>query len=134
MAEYTGSTLYLLWNGTQIDAHYRNFAPTEAAAVVDGSAGSDTHNTYYNTLIDGNASLEMVAQDGTDGTALWAALAPSTEGTLEWGPEGTAVGDPRHHVNAVLTTRNPSYGYADITIWNIEWQFSDSDGPTHTVY
>ena len=109
MAEYTGSGLYLLWNGTSIDAHYRTFSPSEEGDTVDASAGADTHRTYLMTLLDGSASLEMVAQDGTAGTALWAALAPTAPGgspaTLEWGPEGTAVGEPRYHVQVTRLCR-----------------------------
>ena len=134
MAEYTGSSLYLLWNGTEIDAHYRSFNPSEEADTEDASAGSDTHRTYLTTLIDGGASLTMVAQSGTVGTALWDALAPTTSGTLEWGPEGTASGAPRRYVTAVLTSRDESIEYDGVVEWNIEWQYSDSNGPTYTTY
>ena len=135
MAEYTGKDLYLLWKGTSIDAHYRTFSPTEEGDTVDASAGADTHRTYLMTLLDGNASCTMVMQDGTAGTALWAAIAPSTTaGTLEWGPEGTASGAPRYHVQALLTTRNPSYTYDGVTEVSLEWSYTDSDGPTFTTY
>lgn len=135
MAEYTGSGLYLLWKGTQIDAHYRTFDPSETGAPVDASAGSDTHRVYLNTLLDGAASAEFVAQNGTAGTALWDALAPGgVAGTLEWGPEGTAVGLRRAFVTAILTTRTETFPYDGVITIAIEWQYSDSDGPTFTVY
>lgn len=134
MAEYVGKSLYLLWNGTDLSNHFRSFNPSEAADVEDGSAGSDTHRVYYPTLIDGNASAEFVAQDGTAGTALWAAIAPNTSGTLEWGPEGTAAGKPRKYVTAYLTTRDEDIAYDGIVVWNIEWQYSDADGPTNGTY
>lgn len=134
MAEYVGKSLYLLWNGTDLSAHFRSFNPSESADVEDGSAGSDTHRIYYTTLIDGNASAEFVAQSGTAGTVLWNALAPNTEGTLEWGPEGTAASSPRRYVNAVLTMRDEDIAYDGIVVWNIEWQYSAASGPTYTTY
>lgn len=135
MAEYTGSGLYLLWEGTQLDTHYRTFEASETGAPVDASAGADTHRVKLNTLLDGAASAEFVAQNGTAGTALWDALAPGgAAGTLEWGPEGTAVGAQRVHVDAILTNRSRTFPYDGVVTISIEWEYSDADGPTYTAY
>lgn len=135
MAEYTGSALYLLWKGIALEADYRTFTPNEAYDTEDGSAGSDTHRIKYATLADGAASAEFVAQAGTAGTAQWDAIAPGpTAGSLEWGPEGTAVGNRRSHVQAILTSREETVAYDGVTTWAVEWEYSDADGPTHTAY
>lgn len=122
MAEYTGKNLYLLWSGTAINSDYRSFSPSETIGTVDASAGSDAAVTKLTTLKDGSASLDMVAPAG--GTALWAGFEPGTEGTLEWGAEGTATGKPRNYVNAIVTGRDDSHTYNDIVTWSISWEYS----------
>lgn len=132
MAEYTGKNLYLLWNGTPIQAHYRSFSPSEEIGTEDASAGSDAAVTRLTTLKDGSASLTMVGQDGTAGTALIAAFAVGTEGTLEWGPYGTATGAHRRWVNAILTSFEDSHEYAGVAEWGVEWEYSGA--VTYTTY
>lgn len=134
MAEYVGKSLWLLFGGVRYDAHYRSFKPSEEAGMVDGSAGSDTYDVYYATRSKGTASAEFVAQDGTAGTAMWAALAPNTTGTLEWAPEGSAVGRPRRYVTAVITKREENLKYDDVNMWTVEWAYNNPTGPTYTAY
>ena len=133
MTAYTGKNLYLAWTGTAIDGDYRSFDPSEEMGTDDASAGSDAAVTRKTTLKDGSASLTMRSVSGTAGTALWiTTLAVGTEGTLEWGPEGTASNSRRSHVNAILTSKSESNAYANVVEWSVDWEFSGE--VTHTTY
>ena len=122
MAGTTGSALYLLWDGTELDTDYRSFSESEEIGMVDQSAGADTARTYLTELKDGTASATIVIQAAD--TTTWGTLVPGTEGTLEWGVEGTASTKPRSYVNAIVKCREKSMEYADLVVGDIEWQFS----------
>jgi hypothetical protein len=133
MTAYTGRSLYLLWKGQSIAADYRPFEPSEEIKVEDASAGADIPTTYLTTLTDGKASLTMRSIAGTAGTALWIThFALGNEGTLEWGPQGTATGMKRSYVNAIVLNKSDVEEYAGVTEWKVEWQYSGAI--THTVY
>lgn len=133
MAEFVfGSAGYIKFGTTVLSQDARNFEPEEEIGIVDGSAGNDTSRTYLTTLLDGKATLELVAQLG--GTALWAALKPGTSGTLEWGEEGTAVGKPKHTVVAKVQRRRRQYPYEGVAMINADLQFSDATGPVDGTY
>lgn len=123
----------MLWKGNSIASNYRSFEPAEEIKVEPASAGSDVPETYLTTLTDGKASLTMRSISGTAGTALWIThFALGNEGTLEWGPQGTATGSLRSYVNAILLSKTPTEEYAGVTEWKVEWQYSGVI--THTVY
>ena len=130
MAGITGTALYLAFDGTVLDTDYRSFGPSEEMGIVDQSAGADTARTYLTTLTDGTASSPIVLQSAD--TTTWGACALGTEGTLEWGEEGTTAGNPRHHVNAIVTGRSKDISYADVVIATIAWQYSGA--VTDTTY
>lgn len=123
MVEYVGGTAgFLKFGSTVLSADFRNFDSEEEAGLADASAGNDANRSYLVTLKDGKATIELVAQAG--GTALWAALAAGTRGTLEWGDEGTAVGKPRHTVEAVVQKRSRQIPYDDIVVYSADFQYS----------
>lgn len=122
MAGITGKNLYLAFGGTVLDTDYRAFNLSEEIGTVDQSAGSDTARTYLTTLEDGTAGATIVIQSAD--TSTWGAVDKGTEGTLEWGEEGTAATKPRHYVNAIVTGRDKAIEYADLVVADITWQFS----------
>lgn len=130
MAEFSGEALYLKFGSTVLSADFRTFNPTESADLLDASAGADVARIYKKRLEDGSASLSMLGQ--ALGTALWDALAPGTEGTLEWGEEGTTAGNPRHYVVALVSSRDKNIPYDGLVEFNAEFQFSGV--LTDTVY
>jgi hypothetical protein len=133
MAEYTGSALYLAFKGTSVASDYRDYANSEEIGTTDASAGADASRTFLTTLTDGTATLSLVDQTGgTATTAPYNLMAPGAEGTLEWGPEGTASNAPRHYVNAIVTNRNRSFPYADVVVLDISFQYSGD--VTDTAY
>lgn len=135
MTAYTGANLYLAFTGVTIQSDYRSFEPSGEIGTEDASAGSDAGITRLTTLEDGTASLTMRSISGTAGTALWVTtFAVGNEGTLEWGPEGTATNNRRSYVNAIVKTKSETLAYAGVSEWNVTWEYSDVSGPTHTTY
>ena len=135
MAEYTGGALYLTFGSTVLSAEYRKFTADENIGLKDASAGGDTARTYLTELTDGKATYEATDQTGTTaigGSAIWAALAKGTSGSLNWAPEGTATGKPRHYVNAIVKSVKRDLVYDDVTKISVEWQYSGA--VTDTVY
>lgn len=115
-------TGYIKFGSTVLSNDFRSFNPTEDVNLVDASAGNDANRTYLTGLKDGKATAELVSQTG--GSALWAALAPGTSGTLEWGPEGTVAGKQKHTVNAIVMNRERSMPYAELEVLKFDFQFS----------
>ena len=122
MAGYTGTALYLAFNGTVLDTDYRSLGPEESIDTVEQSAGADTNKTYLTLLKDGTTSTSIVAQAAD--TTTWGAVAPGAEGTLEWAEEGTTAGNQRHYVNAIVLSRTKTIEYAGLVMADISWQFS----------
>lgn len=122
MAGLTGTALYVIFGGNVLDTDYRSFNPSEEIGTVDQSAGADTERTYLTTLKDGTTPLTIVIQ--TEDTTTWGYVVPGTEGSLEWGEEGTTAGKPRHYVNAIVTGREKAIEYADLIVADLTFQFS----------
>lgn len=127
-----GTSGYIKFGATVLSADMRNFQPDEDVGVVDQSAGNDTGRTYLTTLKDGKSSLEILLQPG--GTAAWAAVAPGTSGTLEWGEEGTALGKPKHTVTAIVKGRKRAMPYDGVVTATVDFQFSSATGVTDGTY
>lgn len=133
MAEYTGSGLVVMFDGNALESDFREFSADHEIGTADASAGSDAARTYLTTLEDGTASLGLLLQtDGTAATDPRQLLAIGSEGTLEWGPEGTASGKPRRYVNAIVTSIGENVPYEDVVEVNVEFQFSGQ--LTNTTY
>lgn len=125
MAQYTGNALVVNFKGTQVSTRFRSLTTNEEIDLVDQSAGNDTAKTYLTALEDGDAKLEVLDQrDGTAATALWNLCDKGAEGTLQWQPEGTATGDPKHYVNAIVKKREREFPYDDVVKATITFQFS----------
>lgn len=132
MAQYTGKDMYIKFGTTVLSSRYKSYNETDEAGMVDQSAGADTRRTYLATLADGGAQVEVLAAAG--GTALWAAIAPGTEATLEWGPEGTASGKQKHTVLAVVKSRKADYVHDDVTKVQVEFVYNTGTGVTDATY
>jgi len=132
MAGYVGKDLYLAFAGTVLDTDFRTFSPSEEIGLVDQSAGADTGSTWLTTLVTGTAGFAIVIQAAD--TTTWGAIVPGTEGTLEWGEEGTAAGKPRHYVNAIAVSREKVVDYGDVVIANATFRYSQQTVVTDTTY
>jgi len=125
MAQYTGKNLAITFAATTISTRFRKLTVKEDKDLVDQSAGNDVAKTYLTALEDGDASLEFLdVTDGTAATALWNLCDKGVEGSLIWMPEGTAVNDPKHTVNAIVKSRERDFPYDDVVEGKIVFQFS----------
>ncbi len=125
MAQYTGSALVVSFKGTAISGRFTSFSTNEEIDLKDQSAGADTAKTYLAALEDGDAKLEVLNErDGTAATALWNLCDKGAEGTLQWQPEGTATGDTKHWVNAIVKSRGREFPFDDVVKATIDFQFS----------
>jgi len=130
MVAITGSALFLKFGSAVLDTDFRSFSVSESGEVVDESAGSDTTRTYLTTLKDGTASATVVFQ--SDGTVLFDAVAPLTEGTLVWAEEGSSAGNRHTDVKSIVTSREISMEYADLVVVDLTWQFNGA--PSSATY
>ena len=96
--EYAGTAMIVTWfqgSGTNIlSGKHTNFGYTPSIDYIDVTSGADTHKRRLAGVKDGSAQLEAFMQSGTNtpGTAAFASCAEGNFGTLQWQPEGTAVG------------------------------------------
>lgn len=132
MTEYTGKNLYVKFGSTVLSSRFKSYNESDEAGMVDKSAGADTRRTYLATLADGGATMELLQE--SLGTALWAAIAPGTEGTLEWGPEGTASGKPKYTVDAIIKSRKRNLVHDDVVKVTIDIVYNTGTGVTSATY
>ena len=102
---YSGGTI-------SIAGDYRTCTWSPVVDLVDTSAGSDTYKGRLPALKDATASVTLVAQTG--GTAINAALAPGTGGTLLIQPEGTATNKRKITFPCYADGASYEHPYADI--------------------
>ena len=117
MAEFLGGTnMVLTWvysGGTvSLAADFRQCNWTPSTSYVDATAGSDTTMSRLPTFIDATANIEMVNPSG--GTALYAALAARTAGTLTIQPEGTATNQRKITFPSYCDGAQYAHPYADV--------------------
>lgn len=127
MTAFSGSALYLAWvysGGTvTLQGDFRQFEWTPSLSLIDSTAGADTFREYIPGIGEsGNIALSMVMQQ--NGTALIQALAKGNQGTLIYGPEGTASGKPKSTIPAI--SKGPAYTqpYDDVVEFKVEFQQS----------
>lgn len=131
MSRYTGIELVVRWiysGGTvNLTGDRRTFTTSESVDDADATAGTVTYRDHLPTFVDATATLEMLdntATGATGGTAIWAALAPRTSGTVEWSPQGTASGEPKWTAPAYVQTRDRDIPYDDVVSISIDWQLT----------
>ena len=134
MTRETGAGLYAEWLYPQVvvggatypagtlilNMDYRTFTPIDdTEKMVDKSAGADTDATYLPTLADGKMAATIL-HDG--GTLLFGALSRGLQGTLVYGPSGTADGKAKITRPATISAAKLTQGYDQISIWDVTWQ------------
>jgi hypothetical protein len=134
MARFSGRDLVTIWaysgGSVSLDDDFRNLTISEEVNDADSTAGNDTYAGHLPTFTDASADYEMLGTTGS-GTAHWTAIAPRTEGTVYWYPEGTASGKPKHYAPAYIQARERTYPYDDVVQVNLTFQFSST--PTDSV-
>lgn len=126
MPRFTGHDLALIWayaaGSVTLDADYRSFTVGEEVNDADSTAGNDTYAGHLPTFTDASAELEMVGTTNS-GTAHWTSIAPRTEGTIYWYPEGTASSKPAHNAPAYISSRDREYPYDNVVTVSLGFQF-----------
>ena len=119
---YIGDAAYIKFGSTVLSPYYRKLTPTESIDLQEKTSGAEASRTYRVNRKHGKVDLECVMPQGTAGTALWDAVKPGTEGTLQWYPEGTPF--YVHYVNAIVQSRGWPLTYNDVTTFNVNFEYS----------
>jgi len=122
MAEFiSGPTMVMTWSGTagsvSLAGDYRTCTWSPSIDYVDASAGSDTQHGRLTALKDATAAVTVVAQAA--GTAIVAALAVGTAGTLVIQPEGTATNKRKITFPCYCDGAVTDFPYADVAVMSI---------------
>lgn len=135
----TGKNAKVYWidgSGTaDLSGDRRALEISDSYDTVDASAGTDTARGMKPTLRVLGATLTAL-HIGTAGTATYARIDAGSEGTLVWGPIGTASGAPKGAFPAVVKSFNTSFPYdnnAEINI-TFEPQGDYSSNPTSATW
>lgn len=119
MAHLTAADAYGTFGGVAFQADFQSVEISESQGVADTTAGTDAYESHVTTTKSVEISIELLYDTATAGTATATALANGTQGTLDWGPEGTATGKPRYTIPATVTSFNKSYPYDDAISYSV---------------
>lgn len=119
MAHFTGADLYITFGGVTLHGDFRSLDVSESQEVADTTAGTDDYQSHVITTKAVEMSLSLLYDNATAGTAAATALANGTQGTLEWGPEGTATGKPKYTIPATVTSFDKSIPYDDAVSYDV---------------
>lgn len=134
----TGKNLYVALirqNGTvvgttNLSGSQRSLSVEKEQEMVDATAGSDEYRVMIPTVKSIGASLSVVAESYSAGSAIFAAVEPGTAvGTLIWGPEGTATGKPKYGMVVRVQTSNQEIPFDDVYTVEVEFANAGSSLP-----
>jgi hypothetical protein len=125
LGKISGKDLYAAFGATSLGASIRSFDVSEEMEKADSTAGADSYRNYVNTVKNISVDVEIVMQShSTGGSAILAALAPGSEGTLVWGQEGTATGKPKKGFLASVGNVSQAWPYDDVGILSVTFSMS----------
>ncbi len=118
MARYTGKEVYIRWvysGGTvELNTDFRSIEENQEMQAADQTAGPDDYTSELPMRVTNTVSVELLDNDSAAGQNIWAALKPGTQGTLTWGPLGTATGQPRRDFPCFVRTRTRTLPFDDV--------------------
>ncbi len=120
MSSFLGTNAYINFNSQTLSTGYRKAKSDESIALVDKTAGADTHKAHLAALRETKFTVDFVL----DGVTVWNALTPGQSATLEWGPLGNTVasGNPKYSATAIVTKRTKDETYNDIATCSVEFE------------
>lgn len=132
MAHYSGSALYIKWiyasakglaaAGTVEPAtDYRSLTVNRGLKTIDTTAGSDQYEGHIQSHRSANGQITFIAENGS-GTAFRKAFYEGAYGTLEWAPEGTATGKPKHSIKCSIEKMDETIPYDNAVEFTINWK------------
>jgi hypothetical protein len=130
MTAFSGSSLYIAWvtagATTTLQGNFRNFSYNPTLSLIDATAGDASFRNYIAGIGEGgDIGFSSVMQ--TNATALLAAVARSTQGTLFVGVEGTTTGKPKLTIPAISKGPQYSVPYDDVVTLSIGFQQSAAE-------
>ena len=138
MAEYAGSAVVIIFNGTagslSLKGDCRNCTITPALSKIDCTAGQDTSKQFIESFTDWTVSWSGVAQNGTTGAQFGTILKPGIIGTLDVYPYGSASGAGtflKYSMVAMCGGAVVAMPYADVVTLSVD--FGPSSGGTMVV-
>lgn len=126
MARFVGRGLAVIWAYTggsiALESDFKSFSVAEEVQDADSTAGADTYAGHLPTFADATAEMEMLGTTNS-GTLHWSRIAPRTEGTVYWYPEGTATAKPKHSAPAYIQARDRDYPFDDVVSVTVGFQY-----------
>ena len=123
---YTGKALYATLGSTVLTADYQTLTTKREFGKAEKTAGADTHASYIPTYGDTTVELEVLKKSGTAGTSEWSSLVSylgaAADGTLTWGPEGTASGKAKHVTTGFIEEMETEVPFDDMVTLKIKFQ------------
>lgn len=121
--KYTGRDLVIRFihagGTTVVSGEYRSLSVSESGESADTTAGSAPYKTHVPTLIEVSGDFSYL-DEGT-ANSIGSALAVHTQGTLEWGPRGTANGAPRYGIPVTIMGVESPVEYAGELVRTVNW-------------
>ena len=119
MASTLGTNAYINFNSQSLGSVHRKAKSDESIALVDKTAGADTHMSHLAALRETKFTVDFVM----DGTTVWDALTPGTSSAaLIWGPEGSTSGKPKYTATAIVAKRTKDETYNDLVVASVEFE------------
>lgn len=116
---YTGKQMYINFGGTVVSGDWMQFDFERTADVIDVTAASDTDFVGLPGVQKGRWTL-TVFDKASDGENIAQTLALGANGTLIFGPQGSAPGQPKFGFNAIVTGVQQRFAYDDTVIYTFE--------------
>lgn len=122
MAHFTGKNLYIEFKGVEIYTDFRSITTEMSTDKSESSAGADNEKQYLTTLGDATISMDYVLENSAAGTAIDGVLYHKSLGTLTWGNEGTATGQPKYSCVAFVESVSDPVTYNEVVVSSVSFQ------------
>lgn len=121
----TGKDLYVKFNTQVLSGDYTSFGWSNPADIVDLTAGSETFHYKVPTTTDTTGDIEAYFDGTTE--PVWDAVLPTTVGSLEVGPSGTATGKLKYSwARVIISGRDPTIAFGDGVKFKVSWEGSSA--------
>jgi hypothetical protein len=118
MAAHTGQNMYIEFAGVELTGAHRSFDVSESVSTANTTSGADTDESHIVTTSSGDFQLTLLNKGTAIATARQA-LSKGASGTLIYGLDGTATGQPKYSCVVTVTERSfttPYDGEAEIEV------------------
>lgn len=109
MAHNVGKALYVEFQGVDISADFRTFSASGKLATADTTAGADDDETFLPTTKDFNFDYGGIWENSSAGTTILGVLRLGQNGTLIYGPDGSASGSLKWECEAYVIVEDYTF-------------------------